>query len=101
MHAAVLAEWKWLAWLYTTSLLLGSSTTESAVCAVLQVCAACHSLQYIHYRDLVGVCYTEEEAKAMAAEIEVNLPFGTKTTYSRLTTFGATCHTMLEHSMID
>eukprot|EP00879_Flechtneria_rotunda_P001423 GHRR01001576.1.p1 GENE.GHRR01001576.1~~GHRR01001576.1.p1 ORF type:complete len:313 (+),score=91.89 GHRR01001576.1:119-1057(+) len=36
-----------------------------------QVCAACHSLQYIHYRDLVGVCYTEEEAKAMAAEIEV------------------------------
>jgi hypothetical protein len=37
----------------------------------LQVCAACHSLQYIHYRDLVGVAYTEEEAKAMAAEIEV------------------------------
>jgi hypothetical protein len=35
------------------------------------VCAACHSLQYIHYRDLVGVAYTEEEAKAMAAEIEV------------------------------
>lgn len=36
-----------------------------------QVCAACHSLQYIHYRDLVGVAYTEEEAKAMAAEVEV------------------------------
>lgn len=36
-----------------------------------QVCAACHSLEYIHYRDLVGVCYTEEEAKAMAAEVEV------------------------------
>jgi ubiquinol-cytochrome c reductase cytochrome c1 subunit len=35
------------------------------------VCAACHSLEYIHYRDLVGVCYTEEEAKAMAAEVEV------------------------------
>jgi hypothetical protein len=40
-------------------------------CRALQVCAACHSLQYIHYRDLVGVAYTEEEAKAMAAEIEV------------------------------
>jgi cytochrome c1 len=38
---------------------------------LLQVCAACHSLEYIHYRDLVGVCYTEEEAKAMAAEVEV------------------------------
>jgi hypothetical protein len=36
-----------------------------------QVCAACHSLEYIHYRDLVGVAYTEEEAKAMAAEVEV------------------------------
>ncbi|KAF8072580.1 hypothetical protein HT031_000240 [Scenedesmus sp. PABB004] len=36
-----------------------------------QVCAACHSMEYIHYRDLVGVCYTEEEAKAMAADIEV------------------------------
>jgi hypothetical protein len=38
----------------------------------VQVCAACHSLQYIHYRDLVGVAYTEEEAKAMAAETEVS-----------------------------
>lgn len=38
----------------------------------VQVCAACHSLQYIHYRDLVGVAYTEEEAKAMAAEVEVS-----------------------------
>uniref|UniRef100_A0A061R6U7 Ubiquinol-cytochrome c reductase cytochrome c1 subunit n=1 Tax=Tetraselmis sp. GSL018 TaxID=582737 RepID=A0A061R6U7_9CHLO len=36
-----------------------------------QVCAACHSLDLVHFRNLVGVCYTEEEAKAMAAEIEV------------------------------
>jgi mono/diheme cytochrome c family protein len=36
-----------------------------------QVCAACHSLQYIHYRDLVGVAYTEEEAKAIAADVEM------------------------------
>ena len=28
-----------------------------------QVCAACHSMEYIHFRDLVGVCYTEDEAK--------------------------------------
>lgn len=35
-----------------------------------QVCAACHSMEYIHWRDLVGVAYTEEEAKAMAAELE-------------------------------
>ena len=36
-----------------------------------QVCAACHSVQQIHFRNLVGVCYTEDEAKEMAAEIEV------------------------------
>ena len=34
-----------------------------------QVCAACHSVQQLHYRNLVGVAYTEEEAKEMAAEV--------------------------------
>ena len=36
-----------------------------------QVCAACHSMSFVHFRDLVGVTHTEAEAKAMAAEIEV------------------------------
>ena len=36
-----------------------------------QVCAACHSVQQIHFRNLVGVAYTEEEVKEMAGEIEV------------------------------
>uniref|UniRef100_A0A1I8I9V3 Cytochrome c domain-containing protein n=3 Tax=Macrostomum lignano TaxID=282301 RepID=A0A1I8I9V3_9PLAT len=36
-----------------------------------QVCAACHSMKFIAYRHLVGVCLTEEEAKAEAAEIQV------------------------------
>jgi cytochrome c1 len=36
-----------------------------------QVCAACHSLERIHYRELVGVCYTEDEAKDLAAEAEI------------------------------
>ncbi|CAG9465579.1 unnamed protein product [Pedinophyceae sp. YPF-701] len=36
-----------------------------------QVCAACHSMEYIHWRDLVGVAYTEEEAKALAQDVEV------------------------------
>jgi ubiquinol-cytochrome c reductase cytochrome c1 subunit len=35
------------------------------------VCAACHSLERIHYRELVGVCMSEDEAKAAAAEIDV------------------------------
>ena len=33
-----------------------------------QVCAACHSIKYVAYRNLVGVTHTEEEAKAEAAE---------------------------------
>jgi ubiquinol-cytochrome c reductase cytochrome c1 subunit len=36
-----------------------------------QVCAACHSLKYVSYRELVGVLHTEDEAKAEAAEIQV------------------------------
>ena len=34
-----------------------------------QVCAACHSVQALHYRNMVGVAYTEEEMKALAAEV--------------------------------
>lgn len=36
-----------------------------------QVCATCHSLERIAYRNLVGVAYTEAEMKAMAAEATV------------------------------
>ncbi|GLV45858.1 Cytochrome c1 [Carabus blaptoides fortunei] len=36
-----------------------------------QVCAACHSMKYIAYRNLIGVSHTEAEAKAEAAEIDV------------------------------
>jgi ubiquinol-cytochrome c reductase cytochrome c1 subunit len=35
-----------------------------------QVCATCHTLDYIAYRNLVNTCYTEEEVKAIAAETE-------------------------------
>ncbi|XP_042910514.1 cytochrome c1, heme protein, mitochondrial isoform X2 [Parasteatoda tepidariorum] len=36
-----------------------------------QVCAACHSMKYLRYRELVGVSHTEDEAKAEAEEIMV------------------------------
>ncbi|KNC97758.1 ubiquinol--cytochrome-c reductase catalytic subunit CYT1 [Spizellomyces punctatus DAOM BR117] len=35
-----------------------------------EVCSACHSMDYIYYRNLVGVSHTEAEAKALAAEYE-------------------------------
>jgi ubiquinol-cytochrome c reductase cytochrome c1 subunit len=35
-----------------------------------EVCSACHSMDYIYWRNLVGVSHTEAEAKAMAAEYE-------------------------------
>jgi len=36
-----------------------------------QVCAACHSMEFIAYRNLVGVSHTTEEAKALAEEVQV------------------------------
>lgn len=56
---------------------IGRDTVVTRVGAVLmwnchaQVCAACHSMKYLHWRQLVGVAYTEEEAKALAFETEV------------------------------
>lgn len=35
-----------------------------------QVCATCHGLSRVAYRNLVGVCLTEEEAKTEAAKKE-------------------------------
>ncbi|KAJ8367556.1 hypothetical protein AAFF_G00314870 [Aldrovandia affinis] len=36
-----------------------------------QVCSACHSMEYLAFRNLVGVSHTEVEVKALAEEIEV------------------------------
>lgn len=35
------------------------------------VCAACHSMKYIAFRNLIGVSHTEEEAKEEAKGIQV------------------------------
>ena len=34
-----------------------------------QVCAACHSMEYLYYRNLVGVIMGEDEAKKEAEEV--------------------------------
>lgn len=34
-----------------------------------QVCSACHSMEYLAFRNLVGVSHTEEEVKAIAEEV--------------------------------
>merc|ERR1719219_2638726 len=36
-----------------------------------QVCASCHSMEYLAYRNLVGVSHTYEEARALAESITV------------------------------
>lgn len=36
-----------------------------------QVCAACHSMQFLRYRELINVSHTEEEARLEAEQIEV------------------------------
>lgn len=35
-----------------------------------EVCSACHSMQFIRFRELVGVSHTEEEARTLAEEYE-------------------------------
>jgi cytochrome c1 len=40
-----------------------------------QVCAACHSMKYMYYRQLVGVIMTEEEAKEEAKQVIAFHPF--------------------------
>ena len=35
-----------------------------------QVCAACHSMDQLAFRHLVNVAYTEDEMKAIAAEVK-------------------------------
>ncbi|KAJ1842433.1 cytochrome c1, partial [Coemansia sp. RSA 2708] len=35
-----------------------------------EVCAACHSLDLVHWRNLVDVAYSEDEVRAMAEEFE-------------------------------
>ncbi|XP_063155872.1 cytochrome c1, heme protein, mitochondrial [Candoia aspera] len=36
-----------------------------------QVCSACHTMEYVSFRNLVGATHTEAEAKALAEEVEV------------------------------
>ena len=36
-----------------------------------EVCAVCHSLQYLHYRDLAGIGLTADQIKAVAAAVTV------------------------------
>lgn len=38
-----------------------------------QVCSACHSMEYLAFRNLVGVSHTEAEAKAIAEEVRFSL----------------------------
>ncbi|KAJ1920927.1 cytochrome c1 [Mycoemilia scoparia] len=35
-----------------------------------EVCAACHSLDHVHWRNLIDVAFTEDEVKELAAEYE-------------------------------
>ena len=36
-----------------------------------EVCSVCHSLQYLHYRDLAGIGLTDEQIKGVAAAVTV------------------------------
>jgi len=50
---------------------LDSASVRRGFQVYQQVCAACHSLEYISFRHLSGVSHTPEEVKALAAECQV------------------------------
>lgn len=39
-----------------------------------QVCSACHSMEFVAFRSLIGVTHTEAEAKALAEEVTPREP---------------------------
>jgi len=53
-----------------------SSLDVASVCrgyeVYKQVCAACHSMKYLYYRQLIDIVLTEEEAKAEAADVLID-----------------------------
>jgi ubiquinol-cytochrome c reductase cytochrome c1 subunit len=36
-----------------------------------EVCSACHAVKELYYRDLTGIGFSEDEVKALAAEVQV------------------------------
>jgi len=36
-----------------------------------EVCAACHSMKYMAYRELVNTIFTEDEAKKEAEQVDI------------------------------
>ncbi|KAH0617306.1 hypothetical protein JD844_015343 [Phrynosoma platyrhinos] len=50
---------------------LDHSSIRRGYAVYKQVCSACHSMEYLAFRNLIGVSHTEAEAKALAEEIEV------------------------------
>ena len=62
----VLCRWR----LTATTFPLQPTSLRRGFQVYKEVCSACHSMDYIHYRNLVGVTHTEAEAKALAAEYE-------------------------------
>ncbi|RXM92852.1 Cytochrome c1, heme protein, mitochondrial [Acipenser ruthenus] len=70
-----------------------------------QVCAACHSMEYLAFRNLVGVSHTEAEVKALAEEASISfasLSRGRKVALSTLGVLaagGASLALALHHSV--
>jgi len=59
--------WSHSGWLHS----LDHSSIRRGYEVYKQVCAACHSMRFIAYRNLIGVSHTEKEAKAEAEEVMV------------------------------
>jgi len=61
----------WISWPHNRTRTLDYSSVRRGFEVYKQVCSACHSMQFLEFRQLVGITHTEEEVKAMAAEYEI------------------------------
>lgn len=56
-------------WVFNQFFFLISSSIRRGYEVYKQVCAACHSMKYVRYRELINVSHTEEEARLEAEEV--------------------------------
>merc|ERR1711937_98482 len=61
----------WIKWPHNGFNTLDYSSVRRGFEVYKQVCSACHSMQFLKFRQLVGITHTESQVKAIAAEYEI------------------------------
>lgn len=63
--------WHWIGNVLSINVSVTHCSVRRGYQVYKQVCSACHSMEYLAFRNLVGVSHTEAEVKAIAEEVRV------------------------------